>query len=256
MRNIDSSTTIHRDRANSGSFGTVAAWASIAVIFAADCFTQLNLSILYALPLVAIGRTLTGKRLTVLTVALLATTLLGYVIKTCVVLTGRAPPLLSYRLLNRALVVSILILTSVVLRLLYRRTLAERRRDDFDHLLESLTPLLIVLLVFVVTVAILAADLIAPGEYNLPILYGLPIVLIAAARSQRLMWGSVLILSVFSMAGYFVGPPPQVAPTFQKWTLVNRVVAVFAVIGLAALLRSGKTGRHPKEVELSNPLPP
>jgi hypothetical protein len=221
-----------------------AAVALAAVVFAADCVSQLNLSILYVIPLVAVGRTRNRRRLFALAAILVAAAFLGYVIKASLVLAGHGPPVISYRLLNRTLVASVIVVTAFVLGWLYggQQEDEPRGKDDFDELLESLRPMLLTsfaafIAAPLLAIAILAADVLVPGQYNLPILYGLPIVLISSVGSERLMWGAAVILSGLSLVGYFAGPAPEVAHGFETWAIVNRVLAVFAVVGLAILLR-------------------
>jgi hypothetical protein len=228
---------------NSIQLGSVAACISVVAISGADCFTQLNLSILYAIPLVAIGRTSGAARLALLTGAFVNLTFLGYVIKTTWALEN-APPLVSYRMLNRSLVAAILVLTATELHAIVRRRRDRPEGDDFDRLLDSLRPVLVILLSAFAAVAILAADLITPGELNVPILYGAPIVLIAAAGSDRLIWWFASVLAVLSLLGYLVGPAPDVAPGFLRWAIVNRTLAVCVVFVLAFFLRSTRPS-HP-----------
>jgi hypothetical protein len=213
---------------HSTPFGSIAAAVVLLGIFTADCLTQLNLSIVYALPLVAFGRRLSGIKFAALTALLVALAFLGYVIKTTWFLTS-APPLVSYRLLNRSLVASILVLTAIALHSLCRRVGERTEHDDFDRLLHSVSSLLVALLGAVAAAAILAADLLTPGEYNVPILYGVPIVLIAAAGSERLIWlsanrpGAACRPRLRRWA-----PRRDVAPGFSKWAVVNRSLAVCA----------------------------
>jgi hypothetical protein len=228
---------------HSTPFGSIAAAVVLLGIFTADCLTQLNLSIVYARPLVAFGRRLSGIKFAALTALLVALTVRGYVIKTTSFLTS-APPLVSYRLLNRSLVASILVLTAIALHSLCRRVGERTEHDDFDRLLHSVSSLLVALLGAVAAAAILAADLLTPGEYNVPILYGVPIVLIAAAGSERLIWLSAIGLALLSVLGFVAGPAPDVAPGFLKWAVVNRSLAVCAVFGLAFLLRHVTRASH------------
>jgi signal transduction histidine kinase len=76
---------------------------------------------------------------------------------------------------------------------------------------------------------------------NVSILYGLPLVVAAAARSRRLLWGMTLFLLVTTYAVYCVQTPPG-AFSLREEHFVNRVLAGVALVLTAGLLQVGMIG--------------
>jgi signal transduction histidine kinase len=74
-------------------------------------------------------------------------------------------------------------------------------------------------------------------ELNESIVYCLPLIFAAAARSRRLLWGLALSLAVMTFAAYAVQiPPGQFAP--HEPFFVNRVLSVVTLVLTAVLLHA------------------
>ncbi|HJT77689.1 MAG TPA: HAMP domain-containing sensor histidine kinase, partial [Gemmataceae bacterium] len=78
-------------------------------------------------------------------------------------------------------------------------------------------------------------------QFNESILYGLPLVVAAATRSRRLLWGLTAFLGVTTFAVYAVQIPPGVF-SFHEPLFINRVLAATALVLTASLLHVGLVG--------------
>src|SRR4051812_8357064 len=72
--------------------------------------------------------------------------------------------------------------------------------------------------------AILCADLMAPAQYNFPILYLALLVVSIRARSRRVIWTLLPFFALLTMAGYVCGAPATDADALRP--LINRGVVV------------------------------
>lgn len=104
--------------------------------------------------------------------------------------------------------------------------------------------------VFLRAAALLAALLVVTAVFldwvtsislNVSILYGLPLVVAAATRSRRLLWGVALFLLVTTYAVYCVQIPPG-SFSLREEHFVNRVLAGVALVLTAGLLHVGIIG--------------
>jgi signal transduction histidine kinase len=78
-------------------------------------------------------------------------------------------------------------------------------------------------------------DWLTPIEINVSIVYGLPLVLAAAGRSRRLLWGLAMFLVLMTFSVYSVQVPSGVFSTSEP-LFVNRLLAAAALLLTAGLL--------------------
>ena len=89
----------------------------------------------------------------------------------------------------------------------------------------------------ILLVCIIVFDLKTPGQFNLPILYGVPLVSMAWLRSRKALWGLVPILLLCNYIGWHFGEAPTPDPIRKtSWIIANRFIAAFAVVFTAFLL--------------------
>ena len=74
-----------------------------------------------------------------------------------------------------------------------------------------------------------------PGHFNLAVLYVVPLVTCAWARSLRLLWTLCVLLEVLAIGGLFWGPPPAADEAFQRF-LQSRIFNGGVMIIVAGLL--------------------
>jgi len=72
-------------------------------------------------------------------------------------------------------------------------------------------------------------------QLNVAIIYGLPLVLVAAGRSRRLLWGLAFVLILMTFSVYSVQIPPGLFSPREP-LFVNRVLAAAALLLTAGLL--------------------
>ena len=97
------------------------------------------------------------------------------------------------------------------------------------------------LLAVLLAVTAVFLDWVTSITVNVSILYGLPLVVAAASRSRRLLWGVTLFLLVTTYAVYCVQIPPG-AFSLREEHFVNRVLAGVALVLTAGLLHVGIIG--------------
>ncbi len=78
-------------------------------------------------------------------------------------------------------------------------------------------------------------------DLNVAVLYGLPLVVAAAARSRRLLWALTLFLLTTTFAVYAVQIPPGAFSPGEPF-FVNRLLAAAALVLTACLLHFGLIG--------------
>jgi signal transduction histidine kinase len=96
-------------------------------------------------------------------------------------------------------------------------------------------------LAVLLAVAEVLIDWITPIDLNVSVLYGLPLVVAAATRSRRLLWGLALSLLITTFAAYGVQIPPGIF-SLREPHFINRVLAACALVLTAVLLHAGMMG--------------
>ena len=86
----------------------------------------------------------------------------------------------------------------------------------------------------VLVAATAIVDFLSPANYNLAVLYLLPLFLCVWIRSRRLLWGMLGFALVLTYLGYIWGPPAN-AGAFLDTLPVNRVLTVVS-LGLVTVL--------------------
>jgi hypothetical protein len=237
-----------------GALLIAAAVFALAVASADLLSYQVNLPILYIVPLLLVERA--GRRRVLWQSALLlvALTFAGFFL-------GRHPsgvdPLdlrAVPRLANRGMAAVMLVAAAGVLHAgIAMRERARRARHLWPHDPDGLSYQLAVLdiervlapvLAALLVIALFVSDAAAQAEYNVAVLYALPLVILARTRSAPLLWFGLPILLAATMLGLWVGPAPS--PN-HVWNLtLNRVLVCVAMVTVAVLLngrlRVNRTG--------------
>ncbi len=205
---------------------------------------EFNLSILYV---VSLFTTVTGrnrKYLLFKASALIILTYLCYLLKFDGRWVNQPSILLTYRLLNRSLVALCLAVTAGWLFILSgiegqmnssRPFFRPRDRELFDQLANTLRMLLAATICTLAIFCVFTTDVLVPGEFNLSILYALPLFIAARRGGRRLMWCLVPVMVALTMVGYYIGPKPVVDATVLHKLLTNRGLTI-GVILISAIL--------------------
>jgi hypothetical protein len=223
-------------RRGTGLLLTLVAWIATADLL----WPRTNVAILYIIPLVVAALLGLFDRLWLFAALLLVLTLAIYWLKNSL-LAGDddlVSQLWNYRLLNR-------VLTAVTIAALtwslgnWSRWVEEQRDPELsaaDRNSEyeiAATVAVLCCVPLITTIAII--DLLMPANYNLAILYPIPLFICGWTRSRRLLWTVFLVLIALTVFAYQIGPIPSVET--EEFSLIrNRIVAGFGLLALTALL--------------------
>ncbi|MEI6541542.1 MAG: hypothetical protein WCO86_18750 [Planctomycetota bacterium] len=203
------------------------------------CLPLTNVAILYIAPLVlmslfrADSRTIWRLGLTtaVLTYAV-------YFLKNTVNPYYETLIYFDYRLVNRSLVVLVLLSLAGVLQLWLRTREDEQDTelpDQFRQQDREIGSTIALLLCVPIVVAIGMTDYFAPANFNLAILYPVPLFICCWTRSRKLLWSVFVVLAVCAVSCFVWGGQP--AAHHDAASLVrNRILAVISLTVLASVL--------------------
>jgi len=193
-----------------------------------------NVSILYAIPMLLFARSGSTRHLGRIVTLLIALTYAAYLFKKATDPLGASTPYLHFSLLNRTLV-AVMLAASAWVMWLWNRW---REQEDDPELPTTLrlqdreisSTLAILTCIPMVTV-IGAFDIAAPANYNIAILYGIPLFVCVWTGSRKLLWGVLVTLVLLAAIAHLFGPPAT-DPSSVFTVGRNRFVAL---VGLAAL---------------------
>ena len=233
---------------------TVAYVAIAAAIVVADCvIPKINLSILFAVPLVIVARANRNAAATMRAALVLSFfAYLDYYLRLTFV--THVPnfwlPENLWRpwLLNRSLVAVVLVMIAAVSsstqRQRERMAALSRLRaqhpedaDQYDNLLVAFEQLVWAVVCAILMAAVFTLDMVTPAPWNLPIIYILPVVVSAWGTSRYLTWGLVPFALLANVAGFYMGPVESNSALAQSYAL-NRVVAAVAVVLVALVVNA------------------
>jgi len=221
--------------------------AIVAVTFALDlCLFPYNASVLHIIPLLVCAKLNRRRWLVGFGLLLIFLTYLGYFAK--VSIHGRK---LSFYMPNRHLVALTLLVVSAILYLW--QGVIHRLHDGrhvpflrsfeptiFEEIEQSIARLVILMLCVLMIVLVLLLDLVTPAEINFPILFAIPLVIGAWARSLKLLWTLVPILCLCTWIGFVWGPPAsnliKTIGVSNLDLIVNRTVANLVILAVATIL--------------------
>jgi len=202
---------------------------------------RVNLSVLYLVPLFLLARAAQPRLIVIWTALLLTLTYCGYLLKVVWIVPE---PIWSYRLLNRTLTASAIILTSILLvqfarwREQLQNSRAGARHSDpeqevYEEVIYVVERIVIgaACILYIVTVGV--GDLLSPVQYNLPILYSVPIVLCGLTRSRLFLWSVTSSVLILVPAGYLLGPSLTLPANLISFIVTNRAVAAISITCLA-----------------------
>lgn len=204
------------------------------------------ISVLYAVPLVVLARAGYANKLRWMTAALVVLIYAVYFGKCAFHLSGHGANPFDFRLVNRTFVVLAICMLEVLLKL---RVSTESLRGDFElsealrHEEDETDETLAILLGAALTTFVALADFLSPANYNLAILYLVPLFLCAWTRSRGLLWGMLAIAMGLTVAGFLCGPPVSSAHTHLSLMVANRALAAVTMTLLAVLLHFQIGGR-------------
>jgi len=213
----------------------------IAVIAALDlCFQRTNFSILYIAPLLLLARRRDLRHPWPTAGLLIGLTFGIYFLKNVIWPLEGGPKFFDYRLFNRTLVGTILLVLTWMTAM-WRQWQAEQSDAELPEMIRyqdrqvSATLAVVSCAALVATIGIV--DYFLPANFNLAILYTIPLFACAWSGSTRLLWGVAALLLVLTTAGYLLGgasysPDAATAASLTR----NRLLAAAAIVVLSAVL--------------------
>jgi hypothetical protein len=215
-----------------------ASLALLAVLSVADILSPgTSIAVLFPLPLILFTRAGYVRQLRWLTLASIGLVFAAHFIKNGLLPSGTAP-LFDYRLVNRSLIAVAIAALGMLLEFRVATDflrgdweLPEYFRREEDEIDETLALLAGVLLVAATAVV----DFLSPANYNLAVLYLLPLFLCVWIRSRRLLWVMLGMALVLTYLGYILGPPPT-AGVFLDTLPINRILTVVSFALVTVLL--------------------
>ena len=107
---------------------------------------------------------------------------------------------------------------------------------------QSLDRVVAVILCTILTVGIGAMDFVTPGEFNFPILYALPVVIAGLTERRLILWATVLVVVILTLAGFCWGPPATPGTPAQG-LMNNRLLALCMLAGTGLAMHVGARSR-------------
>jgi len=225
-------------------YGGAYAALGFAVLLAGVDFAthSLNLSILYAIPMYVIAMRLPAAWAALVGLLLVIATFAG-------LLYGARPPGLgtvaalldNYRMVNRSFAAVAIIITALVAawqRHWSANLVVQAEKDAViqDHpiysdMISQVRFLTTLFIAMGITVSLVAVDWTTVAEFNLPILYAVPLVLCVLSGSMRAIWLMTPVLLVFTWAGFWASDDKMQVATIHP--LVNRGIATAMLLVLA-----------------------
>lgn len=248
-----------KDAAGNTGYGIIAPVALTVLIVIADVAgVGVNVAILYLLPMLLVAYTAPGHRRIIGSAAVLSVlTYFIYAFEYRHHLTTDPWTAVTFRLLNRSFVVTTLWIMAGV-RLAWHRMHRSRRGDPaegsgravsmFDEISDSLTILSAAITCVAVVFCVATTDLIVPGQFNLPILYAIPVLVAGQSGRPKILWGTVLALLLMNVIGFVWGTPPTLDEHWLIRLIANRTLAGLGLLSIALLIHLRLSRRFSMEI--------
>ena len=101
---------------------------------------------------------------------------------------------------------------------------------------------------FIVALGLVVTDLVTWIQLDIATIFSLPLVLIAPARSPRLLWSLAAVLTVATFVVYVLQMPPGMFLLREKF-FVNRVLDVANLLLIAVLLHVRMNSADAREAQ-------
>lgn len=215
------------------------------------CWPNVNFSMLFSVPLLLLARASGRVHWIWWYLALLVVSVYSiYFVKYQFIHQQSLPSLWNFRLFNRTFAVIMLTLLGIAAQAWifwqYERTqLSYLDRSDEDEVNATAGLVGCVGLGLLIT----AIDFVSPANYNLPILFVVPLYLVSWLRNQRCLWAAAAIFICLTWIGFFLTPSSTVLG-FEHYLIINRALVSLALVALSTTLSwlIWRRDRDPAEV--------
>lgn len=224
---------------------TLALGGVIVALVLVDIFTpKVNVPMMYSLPLVLAAGWMDRRSLLWLAGMLAALTFAAFFVKNRIELVSGLETPLQHRLLNRSLATVSMACVTIILFMFERfreriermggeQTARDPNAGVYNEVLAALEQVVAAMVCVVLVAGIALADVVLPGQVNVPILYAIPVYMCVLVRSRRLLWALTPLLLLLTIGGFFFGRAPTVSESMVVWLLTNRTLAAVLLLGLA-----------------------
>lgn len=213
---------------------------TFAIAVADISWPRTTLPVLYIVPLLLLAQLGEMRYLGRIVGLLLALTFSAYLIKKMIDPVGSTQSHFHYSLLNRTIVATMLIAVSYELRIWVRWREDQSSRElpeDLRQQDRDISTTLAVVLGAPLIVLIVLVDVFSPANYNLAILYLVPLLLCVWTRSRPLLWTTLAVLVVLAVIAQNAGPPATDTETVAVAAhFRNRLLAVCTMVCVTAIL--------------------
>ncbi len=211
----------------------IVAWIAIVDFY----WTRTNLSILYVVPLLVLAWTDNLRPLWRAAGLLVGLTYGVYFLKNAMHDGMSTASYFDYRLVNRTLsAITLIVLGRILLGWIdWRRELGDSEVPEFVRRQDQEISATLAALCSAPLIALIAAiDFYSPANYNLAILYPIPLFVCGWTSNLRLLWGMLAVLLMLTAVAYVVGPPASNAgdPSLTR----NRILAGVGMLGVTVML--------------------
>jgi hypothetical protein len=213
-------------------------FATFVIAVADLCWPRTNVSVFYIVPLLMLAHARDLRYLGRMLALFIVLTFAAFQFKKMIDPRGPMVSYFHFSLLNRALVALMLIAVSWAMRLWvlwHEEQSNQELPESFRHEDREISETLAILCCAPLIVLLGIIDILSPANYNLAILYPVPLFIGVWTRSRALLWGMLAALLALAMFAQWAGPPttdPEAAPSLLR----NRVMALFALVAVTVIL--------------------
>jgi len=219
---------------------TVSAYAFLAAIIALDLSVpKVNFSVLFSVPmLLLVSRTNGLQHVWIHVILVVCVIYASYYAKNRIVSADPEVSLMTFRLFNRtfsALVLAVLCSTAQTWRSWQqeRRFLEPEERSEEDEVTSTAALILCVGLGLVITII----DLVIPPNFNMPILFIVPIYLSSWTGKTKTLWLTSGSLVIAAIAGFILGPSLDSGDVSSRNLMLNRTIVVVGILIMTMFLQ-------------------
>ncbi len=197
-----------------------------------------NLSILYVIPLILFAWHEGAKSIWRAVGVLWVLTFGVYFLKNTIFHSAGEATYFNSRLVNRCFVAIMLAVLAKVLQLWIRWRHEQRDAEVSDSLRQEeqeIGAMLAVLYSAPLLALIAVVDFFAPANYNVAILYPIPLFICAWTRSRPLLWGMLAVMLLLTAIAFVFGTP-SFNPGLQASLTSNRVLVALGLVAITTFL--------------------
>ncbi|MGD9723844.1 MAG: hypothetical protein AB7O59_20780 [Pirellulales bacterium] len=205
-----------------------------------DAFWPLtNVAICYLVPLLLLARIGDVRSLWSLTGLMVVLTFGMFFLKNSIAPPDGEASYFDYRLVNRGLVATTLVVLAFFAQLWIRHCQDEAVEDVPDRVRREdreISSTLAMLCCLPLVAVVGAIDFVSPANYNLAILYPIPLFICAWTGNRWLIWGMLVVLVLLSIAAFMWGPPT--VDNVDAALARNRALAAAGMFAVAAVMHT------------------